>query len=225
MSNINLIKSLNEKNPDYAKCHGITSLSTIGGCNASRGNMMANNMHQTMTLVEPEPPRVLSGSENMFGRLSDGCKKLDGAWEVVDKIQKFKDSNIYCLVLYNKETNEANIIENPFAENGPERFGYLYNTKTMDNHKVGDTLTDEVIYKSTSYDDDMNYNMGVNARVVYLTGSSTIEDGFTINADWSKYRLMIMIFLSSYMIMTVIIIRFQRQDSNSIQMLYVQFDV
>ncbi len=186
MSNINLIKSLNEKNPDYAKCHGITSLSTIGGCNASRGNMMANNMHQTMTLVEPEPPKVLSGSENMFGRLSDGYKKLDGTWEVVDKIQKFKDSNIYCLVLYNKETNEANIIENPFAENGPERFGYLYNTKTMDNHKIGDTFTDEVIYKSTSYDDDMNYNMGVNARVVYLTGSSTIEDGFTINADWAK---------------------------------------
>ena len=186
MVDVKLIKALNEQNPDYAKCHGITSLSTVGECNASRGNMMANNIHQTMVIINPEPPRVLSGSENTFGRLSSGYKKIEGSWEIVDKIQKFDDGPIYALVMYNKETNTADIIEKQYAEDGPERFGYLYNTKAMDSHNVGDIVKDEVLYKSTSYDENMNYNMGVNARTAYLTGMCTIEDGITINAEWAK---------------------------------------
>lgn len=186
MVDAKLIRALNEENPDYAKCHGITSLSTIGECNASRGNMMANNIHQTMVLVNPEPPRVLSGSENIFGRLSSGYKKIEGSWEILDKIQKFEEGPIYAFVMYNKETNTADIVEKQYAEDGPERFGYLYNTKAMDSHKVGDIVTDEVLYKSTSYDDNMNYNMGINARTAYMTGMCTIEDGITINSEWAK---------------------------------------
>lgn len=186
MYSINDIKALKENVPDIAHAYGITSLSTIGEYNASRGMMLANNLRQTVVLKSPEPPRILTGAENTFGKLSHGYKQADGDWKVLEKIQKYKDGNIYSIVLYNEETNTIDIIENPFAEDGPERFGYVYNSANMDSKNVGDVIHNgEVLYKSTSYDDDMNYCMGINARVAYLTGPSTFEDGVTIRRGFA----------------------------------------
>ena len=96
---------------------------------------------------------MLSGSENTFGKLSSGYKFLSGEWKVLDKIKKYSDGEIYTLILYQESTNTVDIIEKQYAEDGPERFGYVYNTSAMDSHEVGDTIKDEVIYKSTSYDE------------------------------------------------------------------------
>ena len=186
MFSINAIKSLKEQCPDFAKCYGITSFSTIGECNASRGMMAANNVKQTMVLLNPEPAKVLSGSENTFGKLSSGYKFLSGEWKVLDKIKKYSDGEIYTLILYQESTNTADIIEKQYAEDGPERFGYVYNTSAMDSHEVGDTIKDEVIYKSTSYDENMNYCMGINARTACLTGVSTFEDGVVISKNFAE---------------------------------------
>ena len=186
MFSINAIKSLKEQCPDFAKCYGITSFSTIGECNASRGMMAANNVKQTMVLLNPEPAKVLSGSENTFGKLSSGYKFLSGEWKVLDKIKKYSDGEIYTLILYQESTNTVDIIEKQYAEDGPERFGYVYNTSAMDSHEVGDTIKDEVIYKSTSYDENMNYCMGINARTACLTGVSTFEDGVVISKKFAE---------------------------------------
>lgn len=187
MQSIADIKLLNEKNPDIAKCHGPTSLTTIGECNASRGIMLANNLRQTVVIRNPEPARVLSGAENTFGKLSHGYKKVSGDWEVLEKFKKYNDGDIYCIVLYNKETDTIDCFENPYAEDGPERFGFVYNSDNMDSKNVGDTVKDgEVLYKSTSYDENMNYCMGINARMAFLTGVSTLEDGIVIRSDFAK---------------------------------------
>lgn len=180
MTKIGYIKSLNERVPEVAKTFGVR-IGNPSEENASRGTMDASQSKQLNTPIDPDIPRVSYGAENTYGRLSNGYKKLNGNWKVLDVIKKYADGNIYTVVMFNADENLYTMIENPFAEDGPERFGYLYNTKVMDDMKVDDEFVDPIVYRSTSYDENMNYRMGFNARVAYQTSVSTIEDGITIS--------------------------------------------
>ena len=187
MTNIAEIKALKERVPDIAYAYSYTALSPIGGRNASRGIMHANNSKQTVLMEDPEPPRFLAGCENSIGKLCKAYKQVEGEWEVLEKIRKYSDGDIYCIALYNKATNTVDVFERPIVEDGPERFGFSYNASNMDSKNVGDIIHDgEVLYKSTSYDDDMNYNMGINARTALMTGVCTLEDGIVIGSSFQK---------------------------------------
>lgn len=55
----------------------------------------------------------------------------------------------------------------------------------MDHLDVGDVVEDEIIYRSTSYDDHMNYRYGKNAKVYYSTSTDTLEDAVKIRKGWA----------------------------------------
>ena len=122
---------------------------------ASRLYMNTAETKQSLTLLNPDVPRLSNGWENVMGRLNKdrSYKLLEGTWEVKDIIQKFSSGFIFTVVLYNKEKDLYDMIEKPMAENLIEKFGYVYNTERLDKLKVGDVITDEVLYKSTAYDD------------------------------------------------------------------------
>ena len=190
MQRADLIKKLNDEIPDIGLVHSITSISPGTECNASRAIMLANNLKQTQVMENPDFPRVFSGIENSFGRLCKGYKKTVGEWRVVKRIQKYSDGPIFAVVLFNDETNTLDVIENPFAEDGPERFGYKYNYEALDKLHDGDVVPDgTVLYKSNSYDDNMNYRMGFSARVAYNTSVSTLEDGIIIRESFANSKL------------------------------------
>lgn len=155
---------------------------------ASRLYMNTAETIQSLTLLNPDVPRISTGWENVLGKLNKdrSYKRLDGTWEVKDIIRKFKDGVIYTIVLYNPEKDLYDMIEKPIAENLNEKFGFVFNTKKMDSLEVGDTITDEVIYKSTAYDDHMNYRYGKNAMVYYSTSTDTLEDAVLIREGWAK---------------------------------------
>ena len=112
--------------------------------------------------------------------------QLDGTWEVVDIIRKFKNGEIYTIVVYNEDTDTYDMIEKQVAESLNEKFGFLYNADRMDELQVGDVITDEILYKSTAYDDHMNYRYGKNAKVYYSTSTNTIEDAVQIRQGWAE---------------------------------------
>lgn len=155
---------------------------------SSRLYMNTSETKQSLTLLNPDVPRLSTGWENVLGKLNRNrsYKRLEGIWEVKDIIRKYAEGDIFSVVFYQPSTNTWDIIEKPIAENLQEKFGYVYNAERMDQLKVGDVLQDEVIYKSTAYDENMNYRYGKNAKVWYTTSTDTIEDAVKIRVGWAE---------------------------------------
>lgn len=153
---------------------------------SSRSLMATSFQKQTLVLKNPDIAYVLTGVENEFGRRNHAYRELPGTWEVLAKIDKFGDGSIYTLVLYNQKMRRYDMIEKIVAEAKAEKFGYIYNTDRMDALKEGDVITDEILYKSTSYDERMNYRLGKNALVMYSTSDPTIEDAIYCREGWAK---------------------------------------
>ena len=165
-------------------------MSTLNWMNVDSSRQLMFNSHikQLLTLVNPDVPRIQTGFENSIGAYSKAYKKMEGTWEVKDIIQKFPEipnSHIYTVVFYNKKEDLYEMIEAPIAESLTEKFGYAYNISRMDNLKVGDKIKDEIIYKSTSFDDQMNYRLGKNATVFYSTSTDTLEDALVVRKGWA----------------------------------------
>ena len=165
-------------------------MSTLNWMNVDSSRQLMFNSHikQLLTLVNPDVPRIQTGFENSIGAYSKAYKKMEGTWEVKDIIQKFPEipnSHIYTVVFYNKKEDLYEMIEAPIAESLTEKFGYAYNISRMDNLKVGDKIKDEIIYKYTSFDDQMNYRLGKNATVFYSTSTDTLEDALVVRKGWA----------------------------------------
>ena len=165
-------------------------MSTLNWMNVDSSRQLMFNSHikQLLTLVNPDVPRIQTGFENTIGKYSNAYKKLEGTWEVKDIIKKFPElpnSHIYTVVFYNKKKDLYDMIEAPIAESLTEKFGYAYNISRMDEMKVGDKIKDEIIYKSTSFDDQMNYRLGKNATVFYSTSTDTLEDALVVRKGWA----------------------------------------
>ena len=165
-----------------------TLLTWPSDIDASRLYMETAESKQSLTLLEPDVPRLQTSWENPLGRLNKNrsFKQLDGTWEVKDIIRKFKNGQIYTIVVYNEEKDLYDMIEKPVSESLNEKFGYAYNTERMDELEVGEIITDEIIYKSTAYDKNMNYRYGKNAKVYYSTSTNTIEDAIQIREGWAN---------------------------------------
>ena len=165
-----------------------TLLTNPSEIDASRLNMNTSETKQSLTLLNPDVPRISTGWENVLGKLNKNItpyKQLDGHWIVKDIIRKFEKGEIFTIVIYNPDTDTWDMIEKPVAENLIEKFGFVYNTEKMESLEIGDELNDEIIYKSTAYDKHMNYMYGKNAKVYYSTSTSTIEDAIRIRQGWA----------------------------------------
>lgn len=193
------LEDLDEKygGDEMFRIFGPTSLSWAT-TDSSRMYMFTSHLKQALSLLEPDVPRLQTGFENSIGKYNRAYKQLKGKWEVKYVIPKFTLSEdipeadgrkiqIYMVALYNEETDTWEMIEKPVAENLTEKFGYLYNSTVLENLHVGDRLKDPILYKSTAYDDHMNYRYGKNARVYYSTSTDTIEDAIVVRRGWAEH--------------------------------------
>ena len=180
-----------DPNFNLVHCYGATLGSFPDGCDSSRLAMYAQNVKQSLVLLNPEFPHIFNGYENHIGKHNRGAyKELMGTWVVKDIITKFDDvdrkNNIYTMVLYNESKRMWEMIEKSPAENLTEKFGYAYNTDFMDSLEIDDVITDAILYKSTSYDDDMNYRTGINVLCQYTTDPTTMEDAIRVSESVAK---------------------------------------
>lgn len=190
-------REMDEKYGDQLhKLFGLTSMGFPTGADAARLNMLTQEIKQHLSLENPDVARLQTGFERSYGKLNHSYRKLEGRWEVKDIINKFnnigisKELSIYMLVLYNPDTDTYDMIEKKITnEDLPEKYTYSYNTERMDSLEIGDILEDEVIYKSKSYDKNMNYCYGKNAKVFLSTSTDTMEDALKIRQGWAEQIL------------------------------------
>lgn len=189
MANVNndVYRKMDEEyGNDIEKIFGAGLLTWPQMIDSSRMYMYTSNLKQILCLINPDVPHVLTGYENVVGRYNHAFKNMKGVWVVKDIIPKFGNKTVYMMILYNEKDHMWDMVEKQLAENLPEKFGYMYDTSAMDSLNIGDSIADKPLYKSTSYDKNMNYRMGKNANVAYMTANSTIEDAIKISRRWAN---------------------------------------
>jgi hypothetical protein len=142
-----------------------------------------------VNLINPEFPKVFTNYENMVGEHSTYYYKVKNDCEVIAKISRFSDkpNHLYTMFLYDKKNDYYDVIDKEIVEDLTEKFGFAYNNDKMDNLEEGAKIKkNEILYKSLSYDEDMNYCYGLNATVIYLMDTRTIEDAAVCSESFAK---------------------------------------
>jgi len=194
MSNLNLKRELELKDEQYNNTDhifGMTLLTSPAYVSSSRSVMFTSHLRQFVNLKNPDFPRVFTNYENIVGKYSTGYYKVKNKSVVVDKIPRFNDginnNHLYYLFLYDKKNDKYDVVVKQNVEDLTEKFGYEYNNEVMDSKNPGDIVQkDEVLYKSTSYDEDMNYCYGKNVKVMYTMDTYTIEDALVVSESFAK---------------------------------------
>ena len=170
---------------------GMTLLTNPGYISSARNIMFTNHLKQLLNLLNPDFPRVFTNYENIVGENSTGIQRARHNWVIEDKIYKFEENNhLYMLFVYDPDEDFYDVIQKKNVENLTEKFGFSYNNEFMDKLEVGDRVDKgEVMYKSTSYDEDNNYCYGKNATFMYLMDNDTIEDAVKVRKSFADELL------------------------------------
>ena len=162
---------------------GRTILTFGGTMSSARGILYTSQIEQSEVLLRPEKPRVFTGYEKEFGSYSNAYLKTEDEYEVISKISKFPSlpNQNYILVVRDSK-GQFDIIHKVSYEELSENYCYKYNTEAIDSFEEGNIIPkDKVLYKSTSFDDYMNWSFGINLRTLYLCDVRTTEDAFLIS--------------------------------------------
>lgn len=156
--------------------------------NSSRNMMFNSHLEQAVVLKEPDFPRVFTNYENEVGRYSSSYKQIKGQLKVVAKISKFSSNpDVNYILVVKDQNNRYDVIERKIGEKLTEGYCYINKNEVIDSKKKGDAIRDgEVLFRSTSFDEDMNYRYGINAKALYLIENNTIEDAIICSESFAK---------------------------------------
>lgn len=154
-------------------------------CNSgSRKLMFSIHVEQSLPLVHPEVPFVMTGYEQEYGDRSSSIIKADTDYEVVAKVSKFADApqHHYFLILRNIHNNKLNFIERKEYTHSTETYGYAYDNTVLDNLDISyEVPKDELLRKSTAFDQSMNPMDSVNLLGTYVATDVTMEDSIWLS--------------------------------------------
>ena len=166
---------------------GMSSLTLPNYVNSMRTVMFTSHLKQFLNLLKPEFPGVHTGAENLVGANSDSYLKTKKDLIVYKKVVKYgkcKNPMYYMLFVYDKKKDKYDVIERRPCENLTEIFGYSNNNDVIDSYNVGDNIDKgTVLYKSTSFDDFMNYCYGRNIPVMVSLEPATSEDAAIVSSE------------------------------------------
>lgn len=187
----NELLEADERIDDMTEILGKSMLTFPQYNNAMRTVMMSSHMNQFTNMENPDFPRVFTNFENIVGKNSDGYLSASHNYEVYAKVTKFEDivdhPTIFKLFVYCPETDTYDVITRKPIENLTEVFGYKYNNDAIDQIEPGDKIKKgDILYKSKSYDEYMNYRYGKNIRVMFSLDPDTSEDAAVCSRSLSK---------------------------------------
>ena len=187
----NELLEADERIDDMTEILGKSMLTFPQYNNAMRTVMMSSHMNQFTNMENPDFPRVFTNFENIVGKNSDGYLIASQNYEVYAKVTKYEDivdhPTIYKLFVYCPETDTYDVITRRPIENLTEVFGYKYNNDAIDQIEPGDKIKKgDILYKSKSYDEYMNYRYGKNIRVMFSLDPDTSEDAAVCSRSLSK---------------------------------------
>lgn len=157
--------------------------------NSSRSLMWGSQTDQIVPLEKTEIPLVHTNYEYIVGKYSSAYYKAEDEFDVVAKITKFPSAPnaIYELIVFNKRTRMYDVIYRVPGERLTETYGYKYVNDNIDSIQEGDTIDkDDILYRSTSFNEDMMYGYGINVETLYTTDPMTIEDAIVISESTSS---------------------------------------
>lgn len=194
MASLNLKDELSKKEEEFKasdSIFGMTLLTNPGYITSGRDIMFTAHLRQFVNLVNPEPPKVFTNYENLVGKNSTGYYASPSECEVIDIIPRFEDGehdrHLYCMFTYDKKADRYDVITKTAVEDLTEKFGFTYNNEVLDSKEIGDIIKkDEVLFKTPSYDDDMNYCYGKNPTVMYTLDNRTIEDAIVARRGFAE---------------------------------------
>ena len=155
----------------------------------SRKLMFSIHIEQSLPLIKPEVPFVMTGYEQGFSDRSSSIIKADADYEVVGKISKFKDNpqHHYYLILRNLDNNHLKVLERKEYTYSTETYGYAYDNTVLDNLDISyEVPKDELLRKSTAFDAYMNPANVVNLLSTYVATDITMEDSMWISESAQK---------------------------------------
>lgn len=193
-NNFGLKKILDAKSQEFQGQDGFLGKDILvpnaNKVNSSRNMMVGSNLDQFVVLADPEFPFIFSNYENQVGQYSSSHKKAGRPFKVIDKIVKFKDEkeSPYVLIIrYGDGDKEYDLLFRTRGQKLTENYCYLHKNEKIDSLQEGDRVQkDEVLYKSTSFDDDDNYCIGLNVKSVFLIDNRTLEDAIIISDRAAK---------------------------------------
>lgn len=189
----NLINSLLEKKKlfeDQPKVSMVGQGDFPGANNIMRSAMNIKHHTQHLAIIKPEFPFLYDGKENIMGQFSTFYKKATKDYRVVKVVKKYNEllkgkPYIALYFLYAKEDDSYTVIERKEVENLTENYGFEYKNDFLDCCEENDVIKkDTLIYSSTSYDENMNTSIGVNARIMYGTHPYVQDDAFIISESF-----------------------------------------
>jgi hypothetical protein len=191
----NLIEELKKKNIELV---GKKKLSMVGqgdfpGKSAlMRTTMNIKHHNQHLTIDNPEFPIVFNGNENLIGANSSFYYRTDKQYKIIAIIKKYNEllkGKTYNALyfLHCKDDDSYRLIERKECEDLTEKFGFDYKNDYLDNSEEGDIIpSNTVLYKSSSYDDDMNVSIGVNGRILYAVDPYVQDDAIKISESYAN---------------------------------------
>lgn len=155
----------------------------------SRKLMFAIHIEQSLPLINPEVPYVMTGYEQGFSDRSSSIIKAEADYEVVGKVSKFKDApqHHYYLILRNLANNHLDIIERKEYTHSTETYGYAYDNTVLDNLDISyEVPRGEMLRRSTAFDPSNNPANVVNLLSTYVATDITMEDSMWISESAQK---------------------------------------
>lgn len=189
---INIDKQIEDsiKNlPDNNYLLGRTLMQPFKPANSgSRALMNSVHVEHLMVPKKGEVPIVQTGFETEFGRNSSSYITSNSSYVVLYKIKKFDFTNDhYYLIVQDTKTDEYDIIERTTYKHNTESYGFLWDNTKLDNLKIGDTISEGSIIKtSTGFDTFGNKMNGVNLITMYLSCAQNMEDSIIISESAAK---------------------------------------
>ena len=175
---------------------GMTMLTQPAYNNSMRSVMFTSHLKQFVNLLNPDVPGFFTNGENVVGKYSSGYKEAKHDMTVFRRIDKFGDiietPFIYKLFVFDEKKKRYDVWTRKDSENLTEMFGYQYNNEVIDSLEEGDLIKKgDVVYKSSSYDETMNYGYGQNTTMMYTTDPYTAEDACRVSESYAKRNLSI----------------------------------
>lgn len=163
-----------------------------GGNNIMRGAMNIKHHTQHLCIDNPEFPFIFEGKENVEGEHSSFYTRPGKTYQIIKIVKKYdemlKGKCYFALYfLYSKEDDSYTVVERKEVENLTENFGFQYNNEYLDAAQEGDIIpADTLINSSTSYDEDGNVSVGVNARILYAVHPAVQDDAIVVSKSFAK---------------------------------------
>ena len=173
----------NEENPHYFLSEELLA-PMMCHSDPQRLNMFTSQIPQTLSLAEPDRPKVFSGFENKFGEFNSAQIFADDDYEIISVFEKNFYQKIYALK--SKTTGKMHIHFQKIARHLTESYGYILDAGILKDEPC-EISKGDLLQTNSNYDEFNNFMYGKNLKVLNINkDGKTYEDSIIVSESASE---------------------------------------